>query len=369
MSTWILEAEIAGVFLLVLLPIVVLPGVYLHYRRFGRFSGWPAVLSILTLGYLCGLVAFTMFPLPDADTGFCGLREEISYWQLVPLHSLSDIVDVVRVEGVVGTLTSTVFLQVALNVVLLVPLGMLLAHRYRRSFGFTVGVGLGVSLLIELTQGTGVWGVYGCPYRLADVDDLLTNTVGVALGWALGRTLDSHLPDPNPVRVPDLEPPSVVRRVCAGVLDAVGLVVAGLAVQIVVLVAVEAIGRDAGEVPDAVLAFVGVALPALALFLLMPLLRGDRATPGQVSTWLAAVKTGEAVQAISPRSAVIRFAVRWGPLVVLATIQPLAALVVVAVAEAATVAARKDRRSLSGVAAGETTTTRRRLESADVEIP
>ena len=59
--------------------------------------------------------------------------------------------------GLVPTLTSGVFLQVAFNVVLLVPLGVFLAYRYRRGFGFTVMAGLAVSLAIELTQGKYNW--------------------------------------------------------------------------------------------------------------------------------------------------------------------------------------------------------------------
>jgi glycopeptide antibiotics resistance protein len=78
-------------------------------------------------------------------------------------------------------LTTVTFLQVALNVLLLVPLGMLLAYRYKRSFGITVLAGQGVSLLIEVTQGTGVFGIFDCPYRLADIDDLIANTTGAAL--------------------------------------------------------------------------------------------------------------------------------------------------------------------------------------------
>jgi hypothetical protein len=44
------------------------------------------------------------------------------------------------------------------------------------------GLGLAVSLLIELTQLTGVWGVYPCAYRLFDVDDIVTNSFGALLG-------------------------------------------------------------------------------------------------------------------------------------------------------------------------------------------
>lgn len=47
--------------------------------------------------------------------------------------------------------------------------------------------GAGLSLAIELTQLTGNWGLYPCPYRNFDVDDLILNTAGVMAGYALIR--------------------------------------------------------------------------------------------------------------------------------------------------------------------------------------
>ena len=48
-----------------------------------------------------------------------------------------------------------------------------------------VFVGFAVSLFIELTQFTGVWGIYPCAYRVFDVDDLVTNTLGALAGSLL----------------------------------------------------------------------------------------------------------------------------------------------------------------------------------------
>jgi glycopeptide antibiotics resistance protein len=46
-------------------------------------------------------------------------------------------------------------------------------------------------LAVELTQLTGIWGLYPCPYRQFDVDDLILNTTGVVIGFALARVLRS----------------------------------------------------------------------------------------------------------------------------------------------------------------------------------
>lgn len=74
--------------------------------------------------------------------------------------------------------------QLVLNVVLFVPLGMLVRHLGSRTVVETTAIGLGVSLLLELTQLTGVWFAFPCAYRLFDVDDLIINTLGALLGAA-----------------------------------------------------------------------------------------------------------------------------------------------------------------------------------------
>lgn len=68
------------------------------------------------------------------------------------------------------------FDQMTLNVLLFVPLGALLIFWGRRTVGQATLIGYGVSLLIEGSQL--MWA-----NRIFDVDDLITNTTGTALGW------------------------------------------------------------------------------------------------------------------------------------------------------------------------------------------
>lgn len=70
-----------------------------------------------------------------------------------------------------------------LNVLLFLPLGVLLPvlwQRFRSGLS-TVLFGLGTSAFIELLQ------IF--TFRATDINDLITNTLGTFLGWALGRAL------------------------------------------------------------------------------------------------------------------------------------------------------------------------------------
>ena len=64
-----------------------------------------------------------------------------------------------------------------------------------------------------------MWGLAPYPYRLADVDDLLTNTGGALLGWFIGRAAIRFLPDPTPVKRSDVDPPGPTRQTVGFFLD------------------------------------------------------------------------------------------------------------------------------------------------------
>lgn len=86
--------------------------------------------------------------------------------QLVPFQWIADTFRDGRIA----------FDLMTLNVLLFVPLGAMLMFWGRRSIGQAALIGYGVSLLIEGSQL--LWA-----NRIFDVDDLIANTTGTALGW------------------------------------------------------------------------------------------------------------------------------------------------------------------------------------------
>lgn len=340
MDIWLTEAQYAFAFFGLLAILLIAPWVRLQYRRFGRFRGWPAVVSTAVVLYACGLIAFTMFPLPGSMTAYCARNADRSYWQLTPFASLDDVTAYAQDHTFWQTLTAGVTLQVLLNVVLFIPLGFLLAYRLRRSWVRAVIVSFGVSLLIEVTQGTGLWGLAECPYRLADVDDLMTNTLGGLVGWLLGAWLGRYLPDPMPQPVPDTNPPTRRRRALAVGID--------LLTYLTVLIGLLVLDEVVGEAPDrGTTAFVllGCAV-SLVLFVMIPALLASRATPGMASTYLCLRHVADGGQALR-WSLLVRWAMRWLPFALLG----IAGFAVMVVVDALVAWRRTDARSLSDLAA------------------
>jgi glycopeptide antibiotics resistance protein len=332
-----------------LLPLAMLPILSRVTRRYGALRGWPMFAGIGLLGSAVALAAFTVFPLPDPGTLQCTGASMSSYWQTEWFGSISLIGDAWAAVGFPAVLTSFTFLQVALNVLLFVPYGFFLHQVTRWRALAVVLFGLGTSVLIEATQGTGVFGLYPCPYRVLDVDDLICNTLGAAVGVLLSLAVARRFAWSRPAPVPDLARPTLARRVIAAGIDG-GLI---LFVWAVFGVAWRLVADADG--PGLLLGAVAAVLVSIAL----PLLRRDRATPGQVIVNVAPTRGEESADAPGIGAVLIRAVVRWTVLVVLGVFAQLA----VAAAEIALVAATPRHSSLAGLIARTTTRTKPAMAS------
>lgn len=268
-----------GVLLVVLAPLLVLQS-----RRYGRLDAGRLAAAGALAVYLTVLVFYTLFPLPAPD--WCSAHVPPSP-QLVPLASFDEVVDATRGSSWTGTLTSPAVLQLVLNVALFVPFGVLVRTVLELRRTSTVLAGLATSVAIEVTQGTGILGLVGCAYRVADVDDVLTNTSGTVLGVLLAPLLQRLLP-----RRAELEasrrlprPVTRLRRLAAAGVD-VFLVLAltlvlGVLYRVVVVLG---LGRPVPGPDDWFDTCVPTAVAALAIW--GPCLVGRAATPGQRALWL-----------------------------------------------------------------------------------
>ncbi|MFG6491532.1 VanZ family protein [Microbacterium sp. P03] len=212
------------------------PFVAISYRRRGGLTFWRVVGWAAFLVYFFAIWTYTLLPLPDPDTIRCAGVE------LDPRGVIRDVQAGLRRPG--NPLTSPEVLQLALNIVLFLPLGFFVRALLGRGFVVTVLIGLGVSAFIETTQITGVWGIYPCAYRVFDVGDLLTNTTGAMIGAllslvvprrhrGLARTDDADEPDPVSKR----------RRILVMFCDYLGAVLVQAAVALLVQLVLILAGR------------------------------------------------------------------------------------------------------------------------------
>jgi glycopeptide antibiotics resistance protein len=176
-STWV--AILLGGLLAV---VAFVPVAVVRYRRTGRLRPLDVVVLGAVAVYSVALWSYTLIPLPESDSFRCVSAN------LRPFQFVDDI----RSDGHL-LLHNRALLQVVFNVVLFLPLGFFLRVLLRRGAVVATTVGAAVSLAIELTQKTGIWGLYHCAYRVFDVDDLMLNTIGALLGSLLALPVASLL--------------------------------------------------------------------------------------------------------------------------------------------------------------------------------
>lgn len=262
---------------------ISLPLVVWHYRRFGRVSASRMALVGAAVTYGAGVVAFTMFPLPDLTPAWCDAFAA-SDPVLRPSTFVSDIRRDTAGMSLVATLTSTAVMQVVLNVVLFVPFGVLGRVLFEWSRTTTVVVAAAASMAIELTQYTAVWGIFPCAYRIADVDDLILNTTGAVLGVAVAGVGVRLVPSRERLAagrgVP--RPVTVWRRWIGMIVDvsAVGFVYASTVVAVHVVLDLLGAKSDGFGVGNL------AAVLASGAVVVVPALIGSGASFGQRAVWL-----------------------------------------------------------------------------------
>ena len=208
-----------------------------------------------------------------------------------------------------------------LNVALFVPLGMFARYMLRRGFLATVAIGFGASLLIELTQLTGNWGLYPCAYRFFTTSDLIANTTGAAIG-ALAAPLLSLVPGQAPASDPAKpQPVSPWRRVLAALSNVALIVTAGFALLAAFGVLLDASRGDLflsdSLRSQALRAFALVLVPGTAVFLVIPLIWQGR-TPGEWAVLLRPALTGPGAVEPAPLIVVARFVLIQAPMLLTA---------------------------------------------------
>ncbi len=160
----------------VLAVVLLVPFVAVSYRRRGGLTAGRSLAWLALLVWILGVQAYTLLPIPQGDYRCVGV-----VWN--PLQAIADVTDPANMAN--GILRNPAVQQLALNVLLFAPWGVLVRLLWSRGFVVATATGFGISLLVELTQVTGVWGAFPCAYRLFDTSDLLTNTAGALLGSLL----------------------------------------------------------------------------------------------------------------------------------------------------------------------------------------
>lgn len=178
-----------------------LPWLIYIYRKFGFFPLSSTIIVFSFIFYFLAAFLLTMLPLPDTIHNCTVKPGGRTYYSFIPFQFVKDLlretnVDWQRPATYVSLLKERAFLQAFFNLLLLMPLGVYLRYYFqaRKAWWKALLIIFAVTLGYEVTQVTGIYGIYDCPYRLFDVDDLMLNTIGGILGFFIAPILLALFP-------------------------------------------------------------------------------------------------------------------------------------------------------------------------------
>ena len=177
--------------------IITLPYLLYQYRKFGSVPWFRTFVVYSFIFYLLCAYYMVILPLPLDRSAFVPYAATP---QIVPFSFIGEIAGSTHFSLThpltwLQTLRNPFVYQALFNVVLTVPFGMYLRYYFRCSWLQTFLLGFAFTLFFEVSQITGLFGLYEHPYRLFDVDDLILNTLGAMVGfWLVGPVMRA-LPD------------------------------------------------------------------------------------------------------------------------------------------------------------------------------
>ncbi|AIQ52452.1 VanZ family protein [Paenibacillus sp. FSL R7-0331] len=173
-----------------------LPFLIVQYRRHGYIHKLRALILYLLLLYLLNALFLIMLPFPATRHNLPPTGGSL---QLVPLQFIEEILHSSSFTAdtpstYLSLLKEPAFYQAVFNVLLTVPFGMFLGYYFRTRWVVCILLSFSLSLAFEMTQITGIYGFFDHPYRVFDVDDLITNTLGGIIGYRIALWISGLLP-------------------------------------------------------------------------------------------------------------------------------------------------------------------------------
>lgn len=173
-----------------------IPYVLNQYHKYGSIPMLRVGIVYSFILYLIAAYFLVILPLPSIEE-----VQQITgpSTQLVPFQFITDFIQhtsliITDPSTYLKAIKEPYFYQVIYNILLFVPLGIYLRYYFKCSFKKVFLWSFFLSLFFEITQLTGLYGIYPRSYRLFDVDDLMINTLGGIVGFFLAGIILKILP-------------------------------------------------------------------------------------------------------------------------------------------------------------------------------
>ena len=212
---YLISIKVALILFPILAFLITLPYMIANYRKYGSVNKLRTLIFYSFILYLLTVYFLVILPLPNPES------VHITYAENLNLIPFSFVTDFIKNNPLVLTDSSTwitamkhsTFYVPAFNILMLIPFGIYLRYYFKCSLKKTLLLTATLSLFFELTQLSGLYFIYSRPYRLADVDDIIQNTIGGCVGYFLGWFATWLLPSREEIDKKSLEAGSRVSAI------------------------------------------------------------------------------------------------------------------------------------------------------------
>ena len=196
MHTYLETIKQAAISFPAIAVIFTVPYLIYNYKKYGSIMSLRLWIIYSFILYMLITYCLIILPLPSAEKAQA-LKGH--HMQLNPLNFIFDIIKNTKIDlnhpkSFLTIFNNWGFLTTIFNIFMTLPFGFYLRYYFKNSLKQVLIKSFLLSLFFELTQLSGLYFIYQGNYRLFDVDDLITNTLGGLLGFLLAGRLTKFLP-------------------------------------------------------------------------------------------------------------------------------------------------------------------------------
>lgn len=196
MHTYLETIKQAAISFPAIAVIFTIPYLIYNYKKYGSIMSLRLWIIYSFILYMLITYCLIILPLPSAEKAQA-LRGH--HLQLNPLNFIFDIIKNTKIDlnhpkSFLTIFNNWGFLTTIFNIFMTLPFGFYLRYYFQNNLKQVLIKSFLLSLFFELTQLSGLYFIYQGNYRLFDVDDLITNTLGGFLGFLLAGILTKFLP-------------------------------------------------------------------------------------------------------------------------------------------------------------------------------
>lgn len=176
--------------------ILTIPFLIHQYRKYGAIPLLKSICFYSLILYLISAYFLVMLPLPSIETvsKLTTPTTQLHLFQFIDDILATNNFNISGLNDIINILKSPTVYTVLFNIILTLPFGVYLKYYFQKKWYHTLIYTFLLSLFFELTQLSGLYGIYPRPYRLFDVDDLLINTIGGLIGHTITPLITIFLP-------------------------------------------------------------------------------------------------------------------------------------------------------------------------------